>query len=129
MKQALLTPLAPAPIGAYSQAVRAGNAVYISGQIGLNLETGELFCGTKAQLIRIFTSLEEIIKISGGTLDDVVKLSVFLTDLADFQLVNQHIEELFQAPYPARSVVEVKALPRGASVEIEAILDLSKNPR
>lgn len=124
MKKALLTPLAPAPIGPYSQAVRCGKTIYISGQIGLNLETGELFCGTKAQLIRIFTSLEEIVKISGGTLDDVVKLTVFVTDLADFALVNEHIEELFKAPFPARSVVEVKGLPRGASVELEAIMQL-----
>lgn len=124
MKKALLTPLAPAPIGPYSQAIRSGKTVYISGQIGLNLETGELFCGTKAQLIRIFTSLEEIVKISGGTLDDVVKLTVFVTDLADFGLVNEHIESLFKAPFPARSVVEVKALPRGANVELEAIMQL-----
>ena len=124
MKKALLTPLAPAPIGPYSQAVRCGKTIYISGQIGLNLETGELFYGTKAQLIRIFTSLEEIVKISGGTLDDVVKLTVFVTDLADFALVNEHIEELFKAPFPARSVVEVKGLPRGASVELEAIMQL-----
>ena len=124
MKKALLTPLAPAPIGPYSQAVRCGKTIYISGQIGLNLETGELFCGTKAQLIRIFTSLEEIVKISGGTLDDVVKLTVFVTDLADFALVNEHIEELFKAPFPARSVVEVKGLPRGASVELEAVMQL-----
>ena len=122
MKEALFTPLAPAPIGAYSQAVRAGKTVYISGQIGLNLETGELFCGIKAQLIRVFTSLEEIVKISGGTLEDVVKLNVFLTDLNDFPLVNQHIEELFKAPFPARSVVEVKALPKGAAVELEAVM-------
>ncbi len=124
MKEALFTPLAPAPIGAYSQAVRVGKTVYISGQIGLNLETGELFCGIKAQLIRVFTSLEEIVKISGGSLEDVVKLSVFLTDLNDFPLVNQHIEELFKAPFPARSVVEVKALPKGAAVELEAVMVL-----
>ena len=124
MKEALLTPLAPAPIGPYSQAVKCGKTIYISGQIGLNLETGELFCGTKAQLIRIFTSLEEIVKVSGGSLDDVVKLSVFVTDLADFGMVNEFIESHFKAPFPARSVVEVKALPKGASVEIEAILQL-----
>lgn len=124
MKEALLTPLAPAPIGPYSQAIRSGKTIYISGQIGLNLETGELFCGTQAQLIRIFTSLEEIIKNAGATLDDIVKITVFVTDLADFGLVNEHIESLFKAPFPARSVVEVKGLPRGASVEIEAILQL-----
>jgi reactive intermediate/imine deaminase len=119
------TPDAPQAIGTYSQAVRAGNTVYLSGQIPLDPKTGELVAGNmEAQVRRVFDNLRAVAIASGGDLSHVVKLNVFLTDLAHFALVNRVMAEYFQLPYPARAAVGVAALPRGAAVEMDAILAL-----
>jgi reactive intermediate/imine deaminase len=119
------TPDAPQAIGTYSQAVRAGNTVYLSGQIPLDPKSGELVAGDmEAQVRRVFDNLRAVAIASGGDLSHVVKLNVFLTDLAHFALVNRVMAEYFQQPYPARAAVGVAALPRGAAVEMDAILAL-----
>lgn len=116
---------APGAIGTYSQAVRAGSTVYLSGQIPLDPRTGELVTGDmEAQVRRVFDNLQAVAVAAGGDLSHVVKLTVFLTDLANFALVNRVMAEYFQPPYPARAAVGVAALPRGASVEMDAILAL-----
>jgi len=116
---------APQAIGTYSQAVRAGSTVYLSGQIPLDPKTGELVAGDmEAQVRRVFDNLLAVAIASGGDLSHVVKLNVFLTDLAHFALVNRVMAEYFQQPYPARAAVGVAALPRGAAVEMDAILAL-----
>ena len=116
---------APRAIGTYSQAVRAGSTVYLSGQIPLDPKTGELVAGDmEAQVRRVFDNLLAVAIASGGDLSHVVKLNVFLTDLAHFALVNRVMAEYFQQPYPARAAVGVAALPRGAAVEMDAILAL-----
>jgi reactive intermediate/imine deaminase len=116
---------APQAIGTYSQAVRAGNTVYLSGQIPLDPKTGELVAGDmEAQVRRVFDNLRAVATASGGDLSNVVKLNVFLTDLAHFALVNRVMAEYFEQPYPARAAVGVAALPRGSAVEMDAILAL-----
>jgi reactive intermediate/imine deaminase len=116
---------APGAIGTYSQAVRAGSTVYLSGQIPLDPQTGELVTGDmEAQVRRVFDNLRAVAIASGGDLAQVVKLNLFLTDLAHFALVNRVMAEYFQPPYPARAAVGVAALPRGAAVEMDAILVL-----
>jgi reactive intermediate/imine deaminase len=116
---------APQAIGTYSQAVRAGDTVYLSGQIPLDPKTGELVAGDmEAQVRRVFDNLRAVAVASGGDLSHVVKLNVFLTDLAHFALVNRVMAEYFAQPYPARAAVGVAALPRGAAVEMDAILAL-----
>jgi len=116
---------APKAIGTYSQAVRAGSTVYLSGQIPLDPKTGELVAGDmEAQVRRVFDNLLAVAIASGGDLSHVVKLNVFLTDLAHFALVNRVMAEYFRQPYPARAAVGVAALPRGAAVEMDAILAL-----
>ncbi len=116
---------APQAIGTYSQAVRAGNTVYLSGQIPLDPKTGELVAGDmEAQVRRVFDNLRAVATASGGDLSHVVKLNVFLTDLAHFALVNRVMAEYFEQPYPARAAVGVAALPRGSAVEMDAILAL-----
>jgi len=119
------TPDAPQAIGTYSQAVRVGSTVYLSGQIPLDPRTGELVPGDmEAQVRRVFENLRAVAIASGGDLSHVVKLNVFLTDLAHFALVNRVMAEYFQQPYPARAAVGVAALPRGAGVEMDAVLAL-----
>jgi reactive intermediate/imine deaminase len=119
------TPDAPQAIGTYSQAVRAGDTVYLSGQIPLDPATGELVAGDmEAQVRRVFDNLRAVAAASGGDLERVVKLNVFLTDLAHFALVNRVMAEYFHPPYPARAAIGVAALPRGAAVEMDAILAL-----
>jgi reactive intermediate/imine deaminase len=119
------TPDAPHAIGTYSQAVRAGSTVYLSGQIPLDPRTGELVPGDmEAQVRRVFDNLRAVAIASGADLSHVVKLNVFLTDLAHFALVNRVMAEYFQQPYPARAAVGVAALPRGAAVEMDAVLAL-----
>jgi reactive intermediate/imine deaminase len=121
----IATPDAPQAIGTYSQAVRAGDTVYLSGQIPLDPKTGELVAGDmEAQVRRVFDNLRAVATASGGDLSHVVKLSVFLTDLAHFALVNRVMAEYFEQPYPARAAVGVAALPRGSAVEMDAILAL-----
>lgn len=113
---------APRAIGAYSQAIRAGNTVYLSGQIGLDPETMQLAEGIDAQIRRVFLNLQAVAETAGGGLDDIVKLTVYLTDLAHFPRVNEIMAGFFKQPYPARATVGVAALPRNALVEIDAIL-------
>ena len=117
---------APQAIGTYSQAVRAGDTVYVSGQIPLDPATGILISGDiEAEIRRVFENLRAIAEAAGGTLQDVVKLTIFLTDLACFPKINEIMATFFMAPYPARAVVGVAALPRGARVEMECILSLA----
>lgn len=119
------TPNAPAALGPYSQAVRAGNAVYLSGQIPLDPATGELVSGGfEAQVHQSFRNLKAVVEAAGGHLGQVVRLGLFLTDLAQFATVNTIMAEYFQAPYPARSTIQVAALPKGAPFEVEATLVL-----
>jgi reactive intermediate/imine deaminase len=121
----IATTNAPQAIGTYSQAIRAGNTVYLSGQIPLDPASGELVSGDmEAQVRRVFENLEAVARAAGGDLSHVVKLTVYLTDLAHFALVNRVMAEYFGQPYPARAAVGVAALPRGAAVEVDGILEL-----
>jgi len=118
---------APQAIGPYSQAVKAGDTVYLAGQIPLVPETMTLENGDmRAQIRRVFENLGAVAKASGGSLQDVVKLNVYLTDLTHFPLVNEVMAQYFREPYPARAAVGVAALPKGAAVEMDAILVLDK---
>ena len=121
-KTIISTANAPAAIGTYSQAVRAGNTVYLSGQIGLNPKSMELESGVPAQIHQVFRNLQAVAEAAGGTLDDVVKLNIFLTDLANFAKVNEIMAQYFSEPYPARAAVGVASLPRGADVEADGVL-------
>ncbi|HET7199818.1 MAG TPA: RidA family protein [Burkholderiales bacterium] len=118
------TPNAPAAIGTYSQAVRIGDTLYLSGQIGLEPVTGELVNGVENQVDRVFRNLKAVAEAAGGSLADVAKLTVYLTDLVNFGRVNEAMARYFSPPYPARAVVGVASLPRGALVEADAILVL-----
>jgi reactive intermediate/imine deaminase len=119
------TPDAPAAIGTYSQAVRTGNTVYVSGQIPLDPKSGQLVSGDiDAEIRRVFDNLKAIATAAGGSLDHVVKLTVFLTDMTHFPRVNEIMATYFAQPYPARAAVGVAALPKGARVEMECILSL-----
>lgn len=125
-KTIISTPDAPAAIGTYSQAVKVGDTVYISGQIPLVAETMEVDGGDmRAKIVRVFENLSAIAGAAGGSLADVVKLNIFLTDLSHFALVNEVMAEYFQQPYPARAAIGVAALPKGVPVEMDAILVLS----
>ena len=124
-KQIIATADAPSAIGPYSQAVRVGNTIWVSGQIPLDPATKELVTGDiEAQTRRVFENLKIIVLAAGATLDDVVKVNIFLIDLSHFALVNKVMAEYFRAPYPARAAVGVAALPRGAQVEVECIVAL-----
>lgn len=117
---------APQAIGTYSQAVRAGDTVYLSGQIPLVPETMQLVAGDiTTQVRQVFHNLAAVAKAAGGTLDNCVKVQVYLTDLSHFPIVNQVMAEFFTQPYPARAAVGVAALPRDAQVEVDAILSLA----
>jgi reactive intermediate/imine deaminase len=119
------TAAAPAAIGTYSQAVRVGGTVYISGQIPIDPATKELVTGTtEAQVRRVFDNLKAIASAAGGSLGDAVRVTIYLVDLGHFQLVNKVMAEYFPEPYPARAAVGVAALPRGAAVEADCILEL-----
>ena len=121
-KQAIQTPDAPQAIGTYSQAIRAGATVYLSGQIGLDPATMQVVEGIDAQIHCVFRNLQAVATAAGASLDDAVKLTVFLTDLAHFARLNEIMAQYLKPPFPARSAVGVSQLPRGALVEIEAIL-------
>ncbi|PZO09453.1 MAG: reactive intermediate/imine deaminase [Lysobacteraceae bacterium] len=122
-REPINTPRAPAAIGPYSQAVRAGGVVYLSGQIPLDPATGELVqADISTEARRVFDNLTAVCEAAGGTLGDVARVGIYLTDLADFAAVNAVMANYFQLPYPARSTIQVSALPRGARVEIDAIL-------
>ena len=123
-KTIIATHNAPSAIGTYSQAVRVGDTVYMSGQIGLDPATMQMVDGIDAQIVRVFENLKAVAEAAGGSLDDVVKLNVFLTDLAYFARVNETMATYFHAPFPARAAVGVKELPRGALVEADAVLVL-----
>ena len=122
MKLLIESKHAPQAIGAYSQAIRAGNTIYLSGQIGLDPETMQMAQGIDAQVRRVFLNLQAVAAAAGGGLDDIVKLTVYLTDLADFPCINEIMAGFFKQPYPARATIGVSALPRNALVEIDAVL-------
>lgn len=126
-RQIIRTDLAPQAIGTYSQAVKVGRTVYLSGQIPLDPATMELVQGdVAAQIHRVFDNLQAVARAAGGGLADVVKLNVFLTDLANFPTVNSVMAEYFNEPYPARAAVGVAALPRGAQVEMDGVMELGE---
>jgi reactive intermediate/imine deaminase len=122
-KTVIHTNEAPAAIGTYSQAIRAGDTVYVSGQIPLNPATGELVDGgIEAQITRVFDNLKAVAESAGMSLQNAVKITVFLTDLGNFAAVNEIMACYFEQPYPARAALGVRALPKGAEVEADAIL-------
>ena len=122
-KTIIRTDQAPAAIGTYSQAVRHGNLVFLSGQIPLDPGTMEVVeGGIEAQVRRVFENLAAVCAAAGGGLENIVKLNVFLTDMGDFPVVNEVMGEYFDQPYPARAAVGVAALPRGVDVEMEAVM-------
>ena len=121
-KHPVQTPDAPQAIGTYSQAIRAGETIYLSGQIGLDPATMAVVDGIEAQIHQVFRNLQAVAVASGASLADAAKLTVFLTDLANFAKLNEIMSQYLKQPYPARSAVGVSQLPRGALVEIEAIL-------
>ena len=121
-KKIIQTPDAPAAIGTYSQAVRVGETVYLSGQIGLDPSTSQLVEGIEAQIHRVFQNLRAVASAADSSFDDLVKLNVYLTDLGHFAKVNEIMASYFRQPYPARAAVGVAALPRGALVEMDGVL-------
>jgi reactive intermediate/imine deaminase len=124
-RKTISTDNAPAAIGTYSQAMQAGNTVYLSGQVPLVPATMEMLDGDiEACIHQVFSNLKAVCEAAGGSLDDIVKLNVFLTDLACFESVNKIMASYFSEPYPARAAIGVAALPRGAEVEMDAILVL-----
>ena len=123
-RKIISTPHAPAAIGTYSQAVKVGDTVYLSGQIGLDPVTMKLVEGIDAQIVRVFDNLKAVAEAAGGSLADVVKLNVYLTDLVNFTTVNEVMACYFAEPFPARAAVGVASLPRGALVEADAVMVL-----
>lgn len=123
-KDAIQTKNAPAAIGPYSQAIRAERTVYLSGQIGLDPATGNLREGLEAQTRQVIANLKAVAEAAGGSLDDIVKLTLLLADMTDFAAVNDILAKSFAPPYPARATYQVAALPRAARVEIEGVLVL-----
>ena len=125
-RRVIQTDRAPQAIGTYAQAVQVGDTVYLSGQIPLDPDTMELVQGgMEVQIRRVFDNLTAVAQAAGGGLADIAKLNIFLTDLGDFSLVNQVMAEYFEAPYPARAAVGVAELPKGASIEMDAVLVLT----
>jgi reactive intermediate/imine deaminase len=124
-KTIIQTPDAPAAIGTYSQAVRVDNTVYLSGQIGLEPTSMQMVEGIEAQIHRVFRNLRAVTNAAGGSMDDVVKLNIFLTDLGHFAKVNEIMATYFSQPYPARAAVGVASLPRGALVEADGVMVLA----
>jgi len=125
MKQPIHTAAAPQAIGTYSQAIRCGETVYLSGQIGLDPATMQLVEGVDAQIHRVFQNLRAVAVEAGGSLGHAVKVTVYLTDLSHFARVNEIMAAYFGQPHPARAAVGVASLPRGALIEIDAILNLA----
>ena len=123
-KQIIQTQGAPTAIGTYSQAVKVGSTVYLSGQIGLDPASMQMVEGIEAQVHRVFSNLKAVAEAAGGSLGDVVKLNIFLTDLSHFTLVNTVMAEYFSQPYPARAAVGVASLPRGALIEADGVIVL-----
>jgi len=125
-RQVIHSAEAPAAIGPYSQAIRVGNVVYLSGQIGLDPVTMQMVDGVEAQAHQVFKNLRAVAIAAGGTLDDMVKLTILMQNLGDFAKVNEIMSGYFKQPYPARATYQVAALPRGGLIEIEGILVLEK---
>ncbi|MCK9380049.1 MAG: Rid family detoxifying hydrolase [Sulfuritalea sp.] len=123
-RKIISTAAAPAAIGIYSQAVQAGNTIYLSGQIGLDPASMQMADGIDAQIVRVFENLKAVAAAAGATLNDAVKFNIYLTDLANFAKVNETMAKYVSEPYPARAAVGVKELPRGALVEADAVLVL-----
>jgi reactive intermediate/imine deaminase len=124
-RSTISTPHAPQAIGTYSQAVKCGSTVYVSGQIPLDPASGQLVNGDmQAQIRRVFDNLKAIVAAAGGDFSHVAKVNVYLTDLGNFQVVNQVMSEYFQQPYPARAAVQVAALPKAAQVEMDCVVEL-----
>ena len=123
-KEAVQTKSAPAALGPYSQGIRTGQTVYLSGQLGLDPATGNLADGIEAQTHRVFGNLRAVAQAAGGQLDDIVKLTILLADLGDFAKVNEIMATYFKPPYPARATYQVAALPKAAKLEVEGVLVL-----
>ena len=123
-REVIATTSAPSAIGTYSQAVRTGDTVWLSGQIPLDPSSMELVSGTREQIDRVFRNLTAVTEAAGGSLAQIVKLTIYLVDLGDFPLVNEVMAEHFSAPFPARAAIGVAALPKGARVEIDGIMVL-----
>ena len=126
-RQVIHTENAPAAIGTYSQAILVGNTLYLSGQIGLDPYSMELVEGIEAQIRRVFDNLKAVCEAAGGSLADIAKLNIFLTDLSNFQLVNQIMGEYFAQPYPARAALGVASLPKGALVEMDGVVIITNS--
>jgi reactive intermediate/imine deaminase len=126
MRERVHTTAAPAAIGSYSQAIRAAGVLYLSGQTPLEPATGELVVGIENQIHRVFRNLRAVAEAAGSSLDDAVRVTVYLTDLRDFPALNAIMPQYFREPLPARTTVQVAGLPKGASVEVDAILVPSK---
>jgi reactive intermediate/imine deaminase len=123
-KETIHTDKAPAAIGPYSQAIRAGNTVYLSGQLGLDPATGDLREGIEAQTRQVLDNLQAVAVAAGGSLDDIVKLTLLLLDMGDFAKVNEIMAARFKQPFPARATYQVAGLPKGGRIEIEAVIVL-----
>ena len=123
-KEAVHSKHAPAALGPYSQGIRAGNTVYLSGQLGLDPASGNLVEGIEGEAHQVFRNLRAVAQAAGGELDDLAKLTILMADLADFVKVNEIMATYFKAPYPARATYQVAALPKAARLEIEAVLVL-----
>lgn len=126
-RQVIHTENAPAAIGTYSQAILVGDTLYLSGQIGLDPYSMELVEGIEAQIRRVFDNLKAVCEAAGGNLEDIAKLNIFLTDLSNFQLVNQIMGEYFAQPYPARAALGVASLPKAALVEMDGIVIINQD--
>lgn len=125
-REIISTDKAPQAIGTYSQAVKVGKTVYLSGQIPLIPETMEMVEGDmEAQIVRVFDNLTAVAEAAGGSLQDIAKLNIFLTDLSHFPLVNEVMARYFETPYPARAAIGVAALPKNAGVEMDGVMELS----
>jgi len=125
-KQVIHSKHAPAAIGPYSQAIRVGDTVYMSGQIGLDPASGNLVDGLEPQAHQVFKNLRAVAQAAGGELDDIVKVTLLLADLGDFAKVNDIMASYFSQPYPARATYQVAALPRGARIEVDAIMEMTE---
>nr|XP_027193688.1 2-iminobutanoate/2-iminopropanoate deaminase-like [Dermatophagoides pteronyssinus] len=121
-RRILSTPLAPIPIGPYSQAVQVGNQIYLSGQLGMNVRTGELLTESiQAEARQTFNNMKAVVESGGARMSDIVKLTIFIRDFNDFPIINDVMKEFFQSPFPARSTIGVASLPKNARIELECI--------
>lgn len=127
MKQVISTDKAPAAVGTYSQAIRSGNLLFISGQIPLDPQTMELKQGFAEQTRQVFDNLKAVTEAAGGNMSQIIKINIFVMDLANFAELNTIMAEYFEEPYPARAAVQVAGIPKGAEVEMEAIVDLQSS--